>query len=130
MGRHPDDHATARVDAWLWAVRVFRTRSAAGDACRRGRVRVGDDPAKPARRIAVGDRVEVRGRDRRLVLEVVDPITKRVGAAVATGCYVDHSPPPQRSKREDLQVPQAQRDKGMGRPTKKDRRAIDRLRGR
>jgi ribosome-associated heat shock protein Hsp15 len=114
-----------RVDAWLWAVRATKTRSAATDACRGGHVRVNGSPAKAASPVRVGDRVEARiaGRDR--VLEVVRLIDKRVGAPVAVECYVDHSPPP--PSREDAPVTFA-RDRGTGRPTKRDRRRLDRFR--
>jgi ribosome-associated heat shock protein Hsp15 len=114
-----------RVDAWLWAVRATRTRSAATEACRGGHVRVNGSPAKAASPVRVGDRVEARiaGRDR--VLEVVRLIDKRVGAPVAVECYVDHSPPP--PAREDAAVVFA-RDRGTGRPTKRDRRHLDRFR--
>ncbi len=116
-----------RVDAWLWSVRATRTRSAATEACRGGHVRVNGAPAKPAAPVRVGDRVEARltGRDR--VLEVVKRIDKRVGAPVAAECYVDHSPPP--PSRDDEPVVFA-RDRGAGRPTKRDRRHLDRFRTR
>ncbi len=81
----------SRVDSWLWAVRICQTRTMASDACR-GHVRVNGKPAKPAQVVKPGDRVVVRspGWDREF--EVVDPITKRVGAAIAVQAYVDHSP--------------------------------------
>ncbi len=115
-----------RVDSWLWAVRIYKTRTLATDACKGGHVRVNDKPAKPAQVVRPGDRVVVRtpGWDR--VFEVVDPITKRVGAPVAAKAYVDHSP----ERPAYLSAPMARRDRGTGRPTKKDRRQIDQLRGR
>ena len=116
----------ARVDSWLWAVRIYKTRSLATDACKGGHVRVNDKPAKPAQEVRPGDRVTVRtpGWDR--VFEVVDPIVKRVGAPVAAKAYVDRSP----ERPAYLSAPMARRDRGAGRPTKKDRREIDALRGR
>jgi ribosome-associated heat shock protein Hsp15 len=112
----------ARVDRWLWAVRIYPTRSAATEGCRGGHVRVNDNTAKPATPVRAGDRVSARvhGRDR--VLEVVQVIDKRVGAPIAATCLVDHSPPP---PPRDPFV----RDVAAGRPTKKDRRRLDRLRG-
>jgi ribosome-associated heat shock protein Hsp15 len=116
-----------RVDRWLWAVRVHKTRSAATDACRGGHVKLNGRAAKPAATVRVGDRVEATVGRRRRVLEVVKVIDTRVGAPLAVECYVDHSPPEPR--REDpVAVPT--RDRGTGRPTKKDRRRLDRSRGR
>ncbi len=116
-----------RVDRWIWAVRLYKTRSAASDACQGGHVRVNDKPAKPATKVRVGDRVAARLDHRDRVLEVVRVIEKRVGAPVAAECFVDHSPPvPER----DLTAPAFARDRGAGRPTKRDRRTLDRYRGR
>ena len=117
----------ARVDQWLWAVRIFKTRSMATDACRNGRVRVNGTTAKAATPVKVGDRIEARVDQRQRVLEVVQVINKRVGAPIAAECLVDHSPPPPSG---DELVPVFQRDRGAGRPTKRDRRRLDRLRGR
>jgi ribosome-associated heat shock protein Hsp15 len=108
-------------------VRLFKTRSQATAACRSGRVRINGQRAKPASPVRVGDRVEARAGDRERVLEVVTVIDKRVGAPIAAGCVVDHSPPP---PDRDLDAPVFQRDRGAGRPTKKDRRSLARLRGR
>lgn len=115
---------TTRVDIWLWAVRIYKARSAATAACRGGRVRVNRAPAKASTQVRVGDRVEAyAGRER--VLEVAVVIDKRVGAAVAATCLVDHSPPAPIVKREPRM---AVRERGTGRPTKRERREIDRLR--
>jgi len=116
-----------RVDRWLWAVRVYKTRSAATDACRGGHVRVNGSSAKPATSVRVGDRVDATVPGGRLrMLEVARVIDKRVGAPVAAACLVDHSPPPEREDGPRL-VPFA-RDAGAGRPTKRDRRRLDRFR--
>lgn len=117
--------AAARVDVWLWSVRQVRTRSAATAACRAGHVRVNGEPAKPARRIAVGDEIRYRvdGFDRRLVVRRI--LLKRVGAPVARQAYEDLSPP----RPAPIDAPAAIiRDRGAGRPTKKERRALDALR--
>jgi len=114
-----------RVDKWLWAVRLFKTRGDATDACRGGRVRVNDAPVKAASAVRVGDRVEAQVHDRRRVVEVVRIIDKRVGAPMAAECLLDHSPPP--PSREDG-GPLLVRDRGAGRPTKRDRRRLDRFR--
>jgi ribosome-associated heat shock protein Hsp15 len=114
-----------RVDRWLWAVRLYKTRSEATAACRGGHVLVNGSPAKPATGVGVGDRVEARAHGRQRAFEVVRLLDKRVGAAVATEALVDHSPPvPPR----DQAAPTFVRDPATGRPTKRDRRQLDRLR--
>ena len=114
-----------RVDKWLWAVRLCKTRSAATEACSAGHVRVNGAPAKPAHPVRVGDRVEARLHGRERVLEVVRIIEKRISAPLAAECLVDHSPPP--PPKEEW-FPNFARDPGAGRPTKKDRRRLDRFR--
>ena len=116
---------SARVDVWLWAVRLYKTRSAATAACRGGKVRVNRAPVKAASLVKVGDRVEAFA-ERQRVLEVVNVISKRVGAPAAAKCFVDHSPPAPIVRR---QPPVFRREPGSGRPTKRDRRKLDRLRG-
>ena len=117
--------APVRVDQWLWAVRLYKTRSAAALACRGGHIEINARPAKAASPIRVGDRVEARHEQRTRILEVVRPIDKRVGAPVAITCYVDHSPAPVEQPADFVR-----RDPGAGRPTKRDRRRINQLRGR
>lgn len=112
-----------RVDQWLWAVRIFKTRTAATDACRGGHVRVNGSSTKPATRVRVGDRVHVRVHDRDRDLEVVALVDKRVGAPLAADCFADHSSPALRQ--DDATFV---RDRGSGRPTKRERRQLDRLR--
>ena len=115
-----------RVDRWVWAIRLYKTRGDATDACRGGHVKVNGKAAKPATPVAVGSRVEARvhGRDR--IVEVTQVIDKRVGAAVAVGCYIDHTPPEPEADRTRV----AERERGAGRPTKRERRQIDRFRTR
>jgi len=114
---------TTRVDVWLWAVRIYKTRSTATAACRGGHVRVNRAAAKASTPVKIGDRVEAFA-ERTRILEVVSLIDKRVGAAVAATCFVDHSPPVSVVKR----LPRVfVREPGTGRPTKRDRRALDRL---
>lgn len=122
-----DAATTARVDAWLWAVRVYKTRSAATTACRAGHVRVNGERAKAAQPVRPGDelRVRIQGFDR--ILVVKKTIAKRVGAALVAESVDDRTPPPG-SKESMPFVPV--RDRGAGRPTKRDRRDIEKLRGR
>lgn len=117
---------STRVDRWLWAVRLFKTRSAANEACRGGKVRVNGDRVKPAAPVRVGDTVRARVGDRERIVEVARVIDKRVGAPVAAECLVDHSPPP--PPKQAAPVPR--RDPGAGRPTKRERRQLERARGR
>ncbi|WP_396641631.1 RNA-binding S4 domain-containing protein [Microbacterium sp.] len=115
-----------RTDAWLWAVRVYKTRSAATTACRAGHVRVNGDRAKAAQPIGPGDEVRIRiaGFDRTLIVR--QTLVKRVGAPAAALAYEDLTPPP--PPREEIAFVPV-RDRGAGRPTKRERRDIDKLRG-
>lgn len=108
-------------------MRLYKTRSLATDAVRGGHVTVNGSPAKPASKVKVGDRVEAHVQGRRRLLEVVQVLDKRVGAAVAAEAVVDHSPPP--PPREQVS-PTFVRDPAAGRPTKRDRRQLDRFRSR
>jgi len=119
--------ALGRVDSWIWSVRLAKSRSAASTACKGGHVRVNGVRVKPAHVIRPGDEVRVRQGDRDRIVIVTKVITKRVGAPAAAECYADHSPPP--PPREAV-APAGVRDRGAGRPTKRDRRSIDRLLGR
>jgi ribosome-associated heat shock protein Hsp15 len=118
---------STRVDRWLWSIRLYKTRSDATAACRAGHVRVNGRSAKPATSVAVGDRIDARVHAIDRSVEVTQVIDRRVGAAVAVECFVDHTPPP--PPREDF-VPVGDRDRGAGRPTKRERRQLDRWRSR
>lgn len=119
---------SVRVDQWLWSVRLTKTRADAAAACRGGRVDVNGKPAKPATKVVAEDRIEARLAGRERVVVITKVIAKRVGAAVATDCFIDHSPPPPERLPEVAVF--AERERGAGRPTKRDRRKIDELRGR
>ena len=114
----------ARVDSWLWAIRVYKTRSAATTACRAGHVRVNGDKVKAAQHVRIGDelRVRIAGFDRILIVRQL--LVKRVGAPVAALAYEDRTP------EREPQAALGLRDRGAGRPTKRERRDIDKLRGR
>lgn len=122
------DVESTRIDRWLWAVRLYKTRSDANRACVGGHVEIDGRTVKPAHHVTVGNRVHARAGGRQRILEVAKIIDKRVGASIAAECFVDHSPPP--PERDQFQPLFAVRDRGAGRPTKRDRRRIDRLRGR
>jgi ribosome-associated heat shock protein Hsp15 len=115
---------STRVDRWLWAVRLTKTRSDAAAACRGGHVRVNDRPAKPATTVVPGDEVRVRAGGTVRVVEVVRVIQKRVGASDAATCFIDRTPKPP----PEALIPVARRDRGTGRPTKRDRRVLDKFR--
>jgi ribosome-associated heat shock protein Hsp15 len=112
---------STRVDRWLWAVRLTKTRPDAAAACRGGHVRVNDRPAKPATPVVPGDEVRARIHHTTRVVEVVRVIQKRVGAAEAVTCYLDNTPAPPPTP----VLPVARRERGAGRPTKRERRVLD-----
>jgi ribosome-associated heat shock protein Hsp15 len=114
--------ASTRIDRWLCAVRLVKTRPLATQLCDAGHVRVNGSPAKPSTKVRTGDRVEARIADRERVVEVVRPIESRVGAPVAATCYVDHSPAvvPESG-------PEIRPIRGEGRPSKRLRRELERV---
>jgi ribosome-associated heat shock protein Hsp15 len=118
---------TGRVDSWIWSVRLVKSRSAASTACRGGHVRVNGTRVKPAHAVRAGDEIRLRQEDRERIVKIVRVISKRVSAPAAAECYVDHSPPP--PPREQV-IPVAIRDRGAGRPTKRDRRTMEKWRHR
>lgn len=108
-------------------MRLFKTRSAAAEACRGGHVRVNGHPAKPAQQVKPGDEVRIRasGVERIVIVERI--ITKRAGPPIAAQCMIDRSPPP---PPKEVLASMPRRDRGSGRPTKRERRETDRLLGR
>ena len=116
--------SAARIDVWLWSVRLTPTRSTATELCRAGRVTVNGAAAKAATMVKVGDGIEARIAQRSRSVEVLQVINRRVGAPIAVTCYIDHSLPVEPSA-----APPLRRDRGSGRPTKRDRRQIERLQG-
>ena len=118
---------SVRLDAWIWAVRLTKTRSAATAACRGGHVKVNGQSAKAAQPVRIGDEVRVRisGFDR--IVAVRQLLTKRVSAPLAAAAIDDRTPARPDPVEAQL-VPR--RDRGAGRPTKRERRELERLRGR
>ncbi|KAB1502522.1 RNA-binding S4 domain-containing protein [Corynebacterium sp. 320] len=112
---------STRIDAWVWSVRIFKTRTAAAEACRAGHVKINDVTVKPSQSVVVGDRVRVWAHHREYVLEVTQLLSKRVGAPLARAAYIDHSPPP------PLIPAMPRRDRGAGRPTKRERRQLEKF---
>lgn len=119
--------ASARIDAWIWAVRIVKTRSAAAQACRSGHVKVAGVAVKPSHTVVPGDRISIWVDHKQWDVEVVETLNKRVGAPIARAAYIDHSPPP---PPKEIFAALPRRDRGAGRPTKRERREIDRLMGR
>ena len=118
--------AAVRVDSWVWAVRLAKTRSMATTACKGGHVRVNDAPARPAQPVRVGDIVRVRLHERERIYRVTGLATKRGSATEAAKYYEDLTPPPPPKVERPLAVV---RDRGTGRPSKRERRQLDQLRG-
>jgi ribosome-associated heat shock protein Hsp15 len=116
-----------RIDKWLWAARVFKTRSLATDACNGGKVDVNDEAAKPARPARAGDVVRITlPQGRRRILKVAALAERRGSAEAARALFEDLTPP---EPPRPLQPPRPLRAPGAGRPTKRERRELDRLRG-
>ncbi len=113
-----------RVDRWLTAVRLVKTRPLATDLCDGGHVKVNGRDAKASTRVRVGDRIAARIADRDREVEVVRVIESRVGAPIAVACYIDHSPAPV----EEPLPPGMEWTRGAGRPSKRLRRELDRMR--
>ena len=113
-----------RVDAWVGAVRLTKTRAQAAEACRAGHVKINGESVKPAQPVAVGDQVRVWVNHRERIVEVVELLKKRVGAPIAQKAYIDHSPPP---PPKEIIASMPRRDPGAGRPTKKERRQLDKF---
>lgn len=122
-----EEAQSVRIDKWLWAARVFKTRSLAADACGGGKVDLNDQAAKPARFVRPGDSVKVTlPQGRRRILKVLAVDDRRGSALVAARLFEDRSPPaPPRTR----YAPPPFRTPGAGRPTKRERRDLDRLRG-
>lgn len=119
-----DGVESTRIDRWLWSVRLTKTRPDAASACRGGHVRINDRPAKPSSLVSPGDEVRAHLGDTTRIVQVVRIIHKRVGAPDAATCYLDRTP----ARPPVAAVPVAARDRGAGRPTKRDRRMLDRWR--
>ncbi|MBN2616515.1 MAG: RNA-binding S4 domain-containing protein [Bacteroidales bacterium] len=119
---------TVRLDKWLWAVRLFKTRSMATEACKGGKVKMNGTNAKPSREIKVDDEIEVVQSGIRKKVRVKQVVQNRVGAKLVPDLMEDLTPMEELEKLDMLrQVNYERRDRGVGRPTKKDRRLIDRL---
>lgn len=116
----------ARIDKWLWAVRVFKTRTLAADACKKGRITMGGSPIKPSRIIKPGDVIEVRKSPITYSFKVLQAIENRVGAKLVPEVMENVTPPAQYELLEMSRISGfIDRARGTGRPTKKDRRSLE-----
>lgn len=117
-----------RIDKWLWSVRIFKSRSKATNACKSGRVKIDEVNVKPSYLVTRNELVGVKKDGFNLTFQVVDLINKRVSATLAQPCYINLTPDDELNKYKDWYVGKAQserREKGAGRPTKRERREID-----
>ncbi len=119
-----------RLDKFLWAVRFYKTRRLAVDACQGNHVKVNDAPAKPSRTVRIGDVLEIRLPDIVRTVKILALTERRVGAKLVDDHLEDLTPETEYKRREERQSNQeGLRPRGLGRPTKKERREIDRFRG-
>jgi len=115
-----------RIDKYLWAIRLYKTRTMATNACNSGKIKIDNVSIKPSRLIQVGDHIKLRHNYQYKTIQVEKLIAKRVGASIAQECYTDITP--ERDKIEihsSAFIRNEKREKGTGRPTKKERRNIE-----
>ena len=119
-----------RIDKWLWSVRIFKSRTLATDACKSGKVKIEEDKVKPSYLLETDQIVNVYKNGFNMRFKVIKLLEKRVGAPIAQTCYEDLTPEEELNKYNDWYIGKGaaeKREKGAGRPTKKDRRNIDRF---
>lgn len=119
-----------RIDKFLWSVRLFKTRNQASTACRAGKVRMGDQAVKPSREVKLLDVIVVRVWNMTRTIRVKELLHNRVGAKLVE-VYIEELTPPEEFERAEMlrKLNAERRDRGAGRPTKKERREINRLKG-
>lgn len=122
----PAELESIRIDRWLWTVRICKTRAIATDLCKRGRVCIDQQPVKPSREVSPQQLVSIKREGITFQYRVLKCVEKRVGAKMAAQCKQDETPQEELTKLKTIKggwTPM--REKGAGRPTKKERRAID-----
>lgn len=118
----------ARIDKFIWAVRLFKTRSLAANQCKTNKVLVNDEAVKPAKEVKVGDVVSIRKNGAVFSYKILDLLEKRVGAKLVADYIVDITPTEEIEKYKIFQASQSSyRNNGMGKPTTKDRRALEKF---
>jgi ribosome-associated heat shock protein Hsp15 len=118
-----------RIDKWLWAVRMYKSRSVSTDACKAGKVKVNDKTVKPSFVIEEGMLISINKREKKWLIKATNIIDKRVASVIALTCFEDLSPEQEISENSPAffyPIPE-KRDRGTGRPTKKERRIIDKF---
>ncbi len=123
-----NEEKSIRIDKFLWAVRVYKTRNIAAGECRRGRILVNNIQAKPSKQVFKGEVITVKKLPVIYTFRVLEPVEKRVSAKLA-GNFIEDLTPPEEKQKKLIKARHIfiYREKGLGRPTKKDRRTIDRF---
>lgn len=117
-----------RIDKWLWAARLFKTRAIAADAIRGGKVKINDVAVKPSREVKEGDIIQVQIEQLHKVVQVITVIKNRVSAKQIPEVYTDLTPKEEYERIEFMRAYKSEyRDRGAGRPTKKERRLIEKM---
>jgi len=117
-----------RIDKWLWSVRIFKTRSQATEACRKGKVKIDDQEVKPSREVKTGDIIKVDLKAFEKTVKVIDLLDKRVSAKLVQNYMEDLTPKEEYDKPQKIRETNYEyRERGAGRPTKKERRMIEKL---
>ena len=117
---------SVRFDKWLWAVRLYKTRAQAAEACRHGQVTIEGQPVKASRDVKIGETIQARAPEITRTVKVLQLLNHRIGADLVKDYAEDHTPVAEYEKRREAK-PLFSRPKGAGRPTKKDRRALDKF---
>jgi ribosome-associated heat shock protein Hsp15 len=123
------EEGKTRIDKWLWSVRIFKTRSQASEACRKGRIIINGIQVKPSRDIKAGEIILIRKPPAIYTYRVKSLVQKRLSALLARECYEDLTSVEELNKLKINETLFFKRDRGAGRPTKKERRTLDKLRG-
>ncbi|HPE43414.1 MAG TPA: RNA-binding S4 domain-containing protein [Bacteroidales bacterium] len=119
---------SVRIDKWMWAVRLFKTRTMAADACKGGKVKMDGQSVKASREVKAGDLIEVQIEQLHRKVEVKEPAKNRVAAKMVENLLIDHTPVEEYERYELVKAAKTEyRGRGLGRPTKKERRLIDKL---
>jgi len=122
------DNKTIRIDKFLWSVRIYKTRSIASDECRKGRIIINDIQVKPSRTVLKNEIITVKKPPVIYSYRIIEPIGNRVSAKLVENFIEDLTPDEEKVKLDIRQtVGTIFRDKGTGRPTKKERRLIDKI---
>ena len=116
-----------RIDKWLWSVRMYKTRTLATEACAAGKVKMDGESLKASYLLKTGQTVQINRQGEKTILKVLKLIEKRVSAPLASVCYEDLTPPEEKNKLQFPSVFYEVRDRGIGRPTKRNRRDIDKF---